>query len=65
MTNVAVGQIWIDTDSRLRKSRAVRKLRIERVTEDVAFVRNVETNRVGRISLERFKPTSTGYRLET
>lgn len=61
---VQVGQIWIDNDIRYRND-APRRLRIERVGDDYAMVRNVETNRIGKISLERFKANSTGYRLES
>jgi hypothetical protein len=61
-TTVRPGQIWADNDKRSNG----RELRIERVDDQYAYA--VSPGRGGRfqqtrIRLDRFRPTSTGYRL--
>jgi len=59
MIFVKVGQIWADNDSRGIK----RNFRVMDLGAGFALVMNLRTNRKTRISLQRFKPTSNGYRL--
>jgi len=65
MPEVRVGQIWADNDKRSRG----RKVRVVEVGETHATVEEVVTGWTGRpprrtrIRLDRFRPTSTGYRL--
>lgn len=54
---VKAGQIWKDNDKRVGE----RFLKILELQDDKAVVVNVETNKKTKISLARFKPTSTGY----
>ena len=54
---VKAGQIWKDNDKRVGE----RFLKILELQDDKAVVVNVETNKKTKISLTRFKPTSTGY----
>ncbi|MEY9876608.1 hypothetical protein ABH931_006118 [Streptacidiphilus sp. MAP12-33] len=64
---VRVGQIWQDNDPRSYG----RKLRVLEVGDTHALVElhqprrdtNAKRGRQTRIRLDRFKPTSTGYRL--
>lgn len=68
---VEIGQVWEDTDWRMHG----RRIRIEIINKNrgVALVRVVSNGesmsrsvgRTTRIRLDRFKPTSTGYRLVT
>ncbi|MGW4467489.1 DUF6354 family protein [Micromonospora sp. NPDC004704] len=61
---VAVGQVWADNDRRS----AGRKVRIIHVTESHAVVGPADPKargRATRIRLDRFRPTTTGYRLLT
>jgi hypothetical protein len=67
---VRVGQVWADNDPRS----AGRTLRVFFVTSThagcqvLSVARNVSERQVGKtttISLSRFKPNSTGYRLIT
>jgi hypothetical protein len=62
MTDVKPGQIWADNDPRC----AGRRMRIIRVDETHATVSPVAPKargRATRIRLDRFNPTSSGYRL--
>lgn len=69
MTEVKPGQIWADNDWR-SKGRTVRVLEVGAVRVDVEVLTAVggevlaKPRRV-RIRRDRFKPTSTGYRLLT
>ena len=60
---VRIGQIWADNDSRGFD----RKIRVVSLNETHAIVEPVPAYPKGkgktRIRLDRFKPTSTGYRL--
>ncbi len=69
---VKVGQVWIDNDARLLGRRRVRIDHIELYKNEkgggyayctVISDYNGPCNRPTRIRLDRFKPTSTGYRL--
>lgn len=62
-THVQVGQIWIDNDPRNQKN--PRRLCVDAVYDRFATVRNASTGRVTRVALDRLKPTTTGYRLES
>jgi hypothetical protein len=59
---VRVGQVWEDNDKRTR-GRTLRVVRVEgrRVVCDVFLYGGF--SRQTNISIERFRPTSTGYRL--
>ncbi|HEU4751613.1 MAG TPA: DUF6354 family protein [Armatimonadota bacterium] len=63
--DVRPGQIWADNDKRS----AGRKVRVVEVGETHATVEQVITGQTARkprrslIRLDRFRPTSTGYRL--
>lgn len=63
MSEVRKGQLWADNDKRC----SGRKLRIHEVTAThaVAYAWNPNDTegKTTRIRLDRFKPTSTGYRL--
>jgi hypothetical protein len=64
---VKVGQVWADNDKR-SEGRHVRVVAIERLHRRAVVRRCSSTGeftgaQVTRIRLERFKPTSTGYRL--
>lgn len=64
---VKVGQIWADNDKRAGE----RQVQVLSVDETHATVRQYHprdiafgtTNRLTQIRLDRFRPTSTGYRL--
>ena len=63
-TSVQVGQVWQDNDRR----HGTRYLRIDAIDQDRAvcvawYDEAGAKSRVVRIRLDRFKPTSTGYRL--
>lgn len=59
--SVKVGQVWADNDWR-SKGRMVRVLAVD---ETHATVQDrLGMGRKTRIRLDRFRPTSTGYRLE-
>lgn len=63
MSEVRVGQVWADNDSRSEG----RKLMVMAITDgkaicSVAWPDN-KTRKRTAIRLDRFKPTSTGYRL--
>lgn len=65
---VKVGQVWADNDKR-SEGRHVRVIAIEKLHRQ-AVVRpcsptgDFTGHRVTRIRLDRFRPTSTGYRLQ-
>jgi hypothetical protein len=67
MTEVKVGQIWIDNDKR-GYGRRIRIVEIGTFPWDsskrAALCEHVITGHQTWIRLNRFKPTSTGYRLE-
>lgn len=64
-TTVEVGQVWLDNDCRGAMSRRVKVLAVNREPgREHALVENVATGRKTRIQLKRFRPTSSGYRLE-
>jgi len=57
---VRVGQVWADNDSRGFN----RKIRVVEIGETHAVVEACDYGKKRtRIRLDRFKPTSTGYRL--
>ena len=56
---VRPGQIWADNDKRS----AGRQVEIVRIDTTHAVVLAAGTRRETRIRLDRFRPTSTGYRL--
>jgi hypothetical protein len=64
---VTVGQVWADNDwrSRGRQVRVVEIRGIYAVVELVALAEHGfgELGRRTRVRLDRFRPTSTGYRL--
>lgn len=57
MPEVKIGQHWKDNDPR----NFDRTLEIVSVDSRFAHCKNTRTGRVTRISLQRFKPTRTGY----
>ena len=56
---VKVGQVWADNDSRGFS----RHIKVVAIQDGKALVQSLGTNWMTRIRLDRFKPTSTGYRL--
>jgi hypothetical protein len=72
---VRVGQTWVDNDKRSKRTRYVRVTGFEEHTDPFTHhtVRRAiceawydevgSTSRTVRIKVDRFKPTSTGYRL--
>lgn len=63
---VRVGQIWRDWDIRYRTpSIRARLIKIISISGDglYATCENVETLTMSKIRIDRFKPTSTGYKL--
>ena len=60
---VEVGQIWIDNDPRHDYKR---RLKVLEIIGDKATVQHPDgLGARTKIRLDRFRPTSTGYRLET
>ncbi len=57
---VQVGQVWADNDWR---SSSREHLRVVAIEDTHAVVERLNGTRRTRIRLDRFKPTSTGYRL--
>jgi hypothetical protein len=64
--DVKVGQVWADNDPRV----PWRKIRVDEIVRGYAMVTVVEdptspkcVGKQRRIRLDRFRPTSTGYRL--
>lgn len=62
---VEPGQLWIDNDKRVTPTRYVRILKIVEGSAVVAtwYDKVGDQARYGTIRLDRFRPTSTGYRL--
>jgi hypothetical protein len=60
---VRVRQVWASNDKRDIADGLRQRLEILNVNGDTAQVYNQDTERRTSIRLERFKPTSTGYRL--
>lgn len=63
---VRVGQVWQDWDSRWRKSfYHPRYIEIKSISGDgqYAICENMNTLKETKIRADRFKPTSTGYKL--
>lgn len=73
---VKVGQVWADNDKRA-EGRKVRVVAVDTTHATVELIdlrgraalrkpdERAEPGRQTRIRLDRFKPTSTGYRLDT
>lgn len=59
---VRVGQIWQDNDTRQRKSHNPRRGKIVQILGGYATV-EWSTGRTTQVSLKRFRPNSTGYKL--
>lgn len=57
MAEVKVGQVWADNDRRMMS----RTLDILKVQGGYATVKCRESQKITKIMLKRFKPTSTGY----
>lgn len=57
---VRVGQVWADNDTRVLEERQILVLEIQ---NGKVKCRNTKTARVSWVSVERFRPTSTGYHL--
>lgn len=61
---VKVGQIWEDWDSRSRDSGYRRKIQILEIVDGKAIVQHPSGHgSKTKIRLDRFRPTSTGYKL--
>lgn len=64
--DVRVGDVWRDNDP--RQQQAERELHVLELLPDGArcrvFKAGKDMNRVVNVALRRFKPTSSGYRLE-
>ena len=67
---VKVGQIWQDWDCRYRNELFLthitpRLIKIKYITADKKYAEceNIETHKITRIRIDRFKPTSNGYKL--
>ena len=56
---VKVGQVWQDVDDRMNG----RRIKVVRLEVRYAICDVVGAGRQTKIRLDRFKPTSTGYRL--
>jgi hypothetical protein len=67
LERVRVGQIWQDWDIRWRDLvwPRPRKLKIIAITDDRKYAQceNIDTGKLTLIRVDRFKPTSTGYKL--
>lgn len=68
MTTVKVGQVWQDNDPRCQQREFVRRLRIIEVGPTHALCETLSglkcrRKKPSRIRLDRFRPTSTGYKL--
>lgn len=73
MPKVKVGQVWEDCDKRAKG----RTLRIDSISDDGQYAQctvltgtNSKSSRNGhvpktRVSIRRFRPTATGYRLKS
>lgn len=64
---VRPGQVWADNDKREKGRRLIRVVLVDEVAQYALVApytgRDNAKGRVTRIRLNRFKPTSTGYRL--
>lgn len=60
--DVRVGDVWRDNDSSSRKT-PPRHMRVTSVGDTHATLENLTTKHGSTVSLQRFKPTSNGYRL--
>jgi hypothetical protein len=61
---VKVGQIWEDWDIRSRDALHRRKIKVIAIVDGKAIVKSPSGyGGSTKIKLERFRPTSTGYRL--
>ena len=58
---VEIGQVWESMDPREHG----RRVKIIQIVGDFAMTQNVETDKLGHISLKSFKPNSRGWRLLT
>lgn len=63
MNGVRVGQLWADNDRRESHVNRRQRLRVVKVVDDYARLRDEETGHEGQVLLRRMRPTSTGYRL--
>lgn len=61
VVNVLKDQIWEDNDP--RQTGARRRIKIIGIKGVKVVVENVKTGRITEISLTRFRPTATGYKL--
>lgn len=52
-----IGQIWEDCDPR-----TPRTMKIISVSNDYVLFQNTQTNRITRVSIQRLKENSRGYR---
>ena len=57
--NVRIGQVWADNDYRIMP----RKMRVVVADNEYVTLENLVTKRRTRARRDRFRPTSTGYRL--
>jgi hypothetical protein len=65
LCDVRVGQIWQDWDVRFRNQTPVYK-KIIKIEGEYAYCEGIKGNKIisrSRISLRRFRPNSTGYKL--
>jgi hypothetical protein len=68
LPEVKVGQVWADNDKRQRKARTVTVIAVQKEFDGVPLsnpyaVVKSSTGRCTSVRLDRFRPTSTGYRL--
>jgi len=62
---VARGQVWIDNDPRCRGIRTmlVKGIILHAVRGPMAVCQVLETGRIVKILVRRFRPTASGYKL--
>ena len=62
---VKVGQIWQDWDCRFRNVYFPRLIKIKSIDKFALLAKceNIDTHKITRIRIDRFKPTSNGYKL--
>lgn len=67
MSDVQIGQLWVDNDPRAERTRYlfVTDLESDRAVCESWYDEINSTSRTVRIKTARFKPTSNGYRLAT
>lgn len=63
METVKRGQVWQDWDCRIRNVQPPRLLRVLLTGKDKALCVDIGTHKETLIRLDRFKPTSSGYKL--